>query len=67
MTLVGSHLESMALAWRHGGQVKACASKAAPISSHSSCTRGTSRPEVPTYSSGSNRISSSYAGVGCGM
>jgi len=41
-TLAGSHLESMALACLQGGQVMARASKACPISAHSSCTSGTS-------------------------
>ena len=41
-TLAGSHLDSMALAWRQGGQVMERASKACSISAHSSCTSGTS-------------------------
>lgn len=67
LTLVGSHLDSMALAWRQGGHVMARASKAADISSHSSCTSGTNRAAVPTNSPGNCRISSSYACVGWGM
>lgn len=58
-TFVGSHFESIDLAWRQGGQVMLWASNAAHISSHSSCTRGTSLEGVPTNSAGSNLMSSS--------
>ena len=47
-----THLLSMLLAQRQGGRVAPLALKAAAISAHRVCTRGTRRKAVPTNSSG---------------
>ena len=47
-----THLLSMLLAQRQGGRVAPLALKAAAISVHRVCTRGTRREAVPTNSSG---------------